>query len=109
MIIYPKPYFPKLLPYYYGQTPITRGWRYIVRQRALEAFSLSDILKHSDQFDKNSILKAICNIELLDYIKEKKKKRNATRLAVGLCLRKKMPQDCINTIFTFTHYLESYL
>ena len=98
-------YFPILLPYFYGHTPITQGWRHMARTRALETCSLQEMLMHSNQTDKTSIRKAICNIELLDYIKEKKKKRNDTRLVLGLCLRKKMPQDCINTIFTFTHYL----
>ncbi len=97
-------YFPKLLPYFYGRTPITQGWRHIVRTRALETCSLQYMLMHSNQTDKTSIRKAICNIELLDYIQEKKKKRNATRLVLGLCLQKKLPQDCINTVFTFTRY-----
>ena len=97
-------YFPTLLPYFYGHTPITQGWRHIVRTRALETCSLQEMLMHSNQTDKTSIRKAICNVELLDYIQEKKKSRNDTRLVLGFCLRKKMPQDCINTIFTFTRY-----
>ena len=40
-------YFPKLVGDYNGSTPITKSWRYIVRCRLLERFSLEYILEQN--------------------------------------------------------------
>ena len=99
-------YFPKLVSDYHGSTPITKSWRYIVRCRLLERFSLEYILEQNlVDFGRISILKEICHGELSDYIEMRKKTRNVSRFELGIVgLRRGYPQDVINNIFTFTRF-----
>lgn len=99
-------YFPILVGPYYGSKPITQSWRHAVRSRLREQFSLEYILEHNTgETGRASILKEICHGELSEYIEMRKKRRNASRFALGkVGLRNAYPQDVINNIFTFTRF-----
>ena len=98
-------YFPILLSNYWGSTPITKSWRYLMRKRAREEQSLQDILVNSQQMEKNSIYKEICHEEMKEYISMRKIARNKARLVISIyALRQNIPLDITQTILGYTTF-----
>ena len=99
-------YYPRLIGNYWGDTPITQGWRYMMRRRACEETSLQNMLVSPFySSDKQVIRKKLCQEELLVYIAAKKAKRNTERRSLALCLlRTNIPIDVVNLILVNTTY-----
>ena len=114
-ILYSQAYFPKLVGDYYGNnSPITKSWRHLMRQRAKNTYTLAMLLQSSNDAtayavsDKISILKEICNSEMKHHVRMKKIQRNNERALLSLHgIRANIPLDMINNIqeyMTFVKY-----
>jgi hypothetical protein len=99
--------FPGIVSSYSGVKPVTKTWRNIMRQKAIESYSLQEILLKTNQTEKNPILKEICHDEMKQYIFMRRNTRNSARKIVSVYgARQKIPIDIINNILEYTTFVK---
>ena len=87
----------------------TKGnnWRYRMREREKQKYSLNELLMLVSKEDRQTVIKDLCHQEIQPFIQKMKLKRNLRRNELTRwAIRLKFPKDMTKYILSFTIFKE---